>query len=150
MSIIHAPDSAYAKEMTKFEAQGSIMGPGLRPYEKRDYPMMLHLAAVLPRGGMDIVDQQIVGDADHRARLERQGFRATPLEALEALATQQTEYATLAAERTYEAQRMSPGAQAEVVAAEDAAGAQHLPTIERTPIPTRGRPRKVGETEETR
>ena len=141
---MHAPDSAYAKEMTRWEAQGSLMGPGLRPYEKRDYPMMLHKAGQLPRGGLDIVEWVIVDDADQRARKEREGFRATPLEALAALEAEQTEFATLAAAREYEKRhKLSPLARAEVERVEAAAGAQHLPTIAPTPIKKRGRPVKV-------
>jgi len=29
MTLMHSPDSEYAKEMTKWEAQGSTLGPGL-------------------------------------------------------------------------------------------------------------------------
>ena len=125
------------------------MGPGLRPYLKRDYPMMLHKAAALPKGGIEIVEYQIVDDADHRTRLEAQGFRATPLEAIEAVTAQQTEFATLSAERAFDVRRLSPRAQAEVTVAEEAAGAQHLPTIEETPIQRRGpgRPRKTDQKE---
>jgi len=144
VGIVHVPDSAWAKEATKWEAQGSTMGPGLRPYVKRDYPMMLHKAWQKPTGGIDILDQQIVDDADQRTRLEAEGYRATPLEAMDALAAQQVEFAKLAAEREYEKQhRLSARAAAEVTLAEADAGAQHLPTIPETPIRRRGRPKKV-------
>lgn len=143
MAIVHVPESAWAKEATKWEAQGSTMGPGLRPYVKRDYPMMVHRAAQLSKGGIDIVETQIVDDEAHRTRLDHQGFRATPLEAIEALMVQQAEHAALAAEREFEKRnRLSPRAAAEVTAVEDAAGAEHLPTIHETPVRRRGRPKK--------
>ncbi len=143
MSVVHVPDSAWAKEATKWEAENSLMGPGLRRYVKRDYPMMLHKAILLSTGGIDIVENQVVDDAEARARWERLGFRATPLEAIDALKAEQAEYATLAAEREYEKRRkLSPRAAAEVTAAEEDAGAQHLPTIPETPIKRRGRPKK--------
>ena len=133
MAVLHPPDSAYAKEMTKWEAQGSILGPGLRPYVHRDYPMMVHLAAALSKGGVGIVERKIVDGPDARARAEQDGFRATPLEAIAALEEQQTEFGKLAAERAFEVRRMSAKAQAEVVQAEADAGAQHLPTIAEKP-----------------
>ena len=137
--IVHVPESAWALEATKWEAQGSTMGPGLRPYVKRDYPMMLHKAWQRPSGGIDILDTQIVDDEDHRTRLEANGYRATPLEAIDALVSQQAEFAKLAAEREFEkTYRLSARAAAEVALAEDAAGAQHLPTIPETPHGVRG------------
>ena len=143
--ILHAPDSGYAQEMTKWEAQNSMMGPGLRPYLRRDYPMMMHRAETHLQGGRGIVETRIVADEHHRTLAEADGFRATPLEALEALEAQQTEFARLAAERAYEVRRMRPRAQTEVLAAEEAAGAVHLPTIAETPIRRRGRPRAIKE-----
>ena len=143
MSVLHSPDSNYAKEMIKWEAQGSLLGPGLRPYVKRDYPMMLHLAGQFPQGGVGILDTRVVESELQREQVESQGFRATPLEALEAFKTQQTLYATLSAEREWEKRhRMSPHAREEVEAIEDEAGAQHLPTIPERSRKPRGRPKK--------
>ena len=149
MGILHSPDSAYAKEMTRWEAQGSTMGPGLRPYVKYDYPMMVHLAGSLPKGGVGILEQIIVEDDTRRTAARSVGYRDTPLEAIDAFNEQQLEYAKLAAERNFEVRRMSAHAQREVVQAEADAGAQHLPTIPPTPIKRRprGRPRKPAFTE---
>ncbi len=140
MSIVHVPESAWAKEAIKWEAQGSLMGPGLRPYVKHDYPMMLYKAWQRPEGGLDIADTQIVDDEGHRTRLEANGYRATPLEAFDALEAQQTEFAKLSAEREWEKThgRLSPRAIAEVTQHEEDAGAQHLPTIPETPHGLRG------------
>jgi len=138
--IVHAPDSAFAREMTKWEAKDGVLGPGLRPYIKREYPMMLHKAAAMLQGGIEIVATAIVHTEDERAHQERVGFRPTPLEAIEALEAEQTNHAELAAERNFEVRRMTPRAQLEVVRAEDAAGAVHLPTIPETPHGLRGVP----------
>ena len=116
------------------------MGPGLRPYVKRDWPSWVYRAGALPEGGLDIVDSEQI-DQHQFDRYRENGYRLTPLEALEALAAQQTEFATLAAEREYDKRKkLSPRAAAEVEAAEAAAGAQHLPTIEETPHGLRGEP----------
>ena len=137
MAILHSPDSAYAKEMTKWEAQGSTMGPGLRPYIFRQFPMMMHLAGSLPQGGLGILEQVIVEDEEAATRAHGMGFRDTPLNALDAYQAQQLEYAKLAAERNYERRRMSPQANAEIDRAEDVAGAVHLPSVPVTPIKRR-------------
>jgi hypothetical protein len=137
--VVHSPDSAYAKEITKWEAKDGTLGPGLRPYVHRPYPMMLHKAAALPSGGIEIIATEIVQTDDERAKVERMGFRATPLEAIEALKAEQLEHATLSAERNYEKlHKLSPRAVAEVEAKEEAAGAVHLPTIDETPHGLRG------------
>lgn len=146
MGIVYSQESAYAKEMTKWEAKDGVLGPGLRPYVKREYPMMLHKAAVLPKGGIDIVSTAVVNTDRERQQLEHQGFRATPLDAIDALEAEQLEHATLAAEREHEkTHKLSPKARAEVTAAEDAAGSVHLPTIAETPVRRRGRPKHKAE-----
>lgn len=144
MSVVHAPDSEYAKEMTKWEALPSVLGPGLRPYVKRDWPCMVYRAQALPAGGIEIVESDTADDEQHYGRLKPRGFRLTPADAIAAVHAQQTEAATLAAERGYDKQhKLSPQARAEVQAQEDAAGSQHLPTIPETPIKKRGRPVKI-------
>ena len=139
MAIVHVPESAWAKEAIKWEAEGSIMGPGLRPYVKRDWPSWVYKAGQLPAGGLDIVDTRQI-DQHEYDRLHANGYRLTPLEALEALNGQQLEFAKLSAEREWEKThgRLSPRAIEEVRAVEDDAGAQHLPTIPETPHGLRG------------
>jgi len=137
--IVHGPESAYAKEMTKFEARDSVLGPGLRPYAYRDYPMMLHLAGVLPKGGITITEQEITNSDRERQRLEQRGFRATPLEAIAVLEGTQLSHSELSAEREWEKRhRLSARAVAEVEAHEEAAGSVHLPSIPETPIAAKG------------
>lgn len=143
MGRVYSIEGAYEREMTKWEARDGPMGPGLRPYVKREYPMMLHHATAALRGGFDIDAQEIVHTEGERARLEARGFRATPLEAIDAVLAEQTEHATLAAERNFEVRRMSPQARAEVERAEESAGTMHLPTIPETSHGVRGVPVKL-------
>lgn len=152
MSVIYAPDSAYAKEMVKHEAQYSPFGPGLRPHVYRDYPMMMHRAG-RPAGGMGvdtIVETRIV-TCDAEETCERSnGFRRTPLEALSAFESQELEIAKLAAERNYDVKhKLSEKAAAEV-ALHEAAHGGHLASIPVTPIKKRGRPAKVKESADGR
>ena len=148
--IIHPPDSGYAQEMGKWEAQPSMLGTGLRPYVKHHFPMMLHRVGARPQGGLDVVETVTVGnvtctkeglpisgqdDESMRRHYYALGFRDTPLEALEAFEAEQLEHARLAAEREYDKQKkLSPRAAAEVQAIEDESGARHLPMIPETPI----------------
>ncbi len=143
MAIVHVPDSAWAKEATKWEAQGSTMGPGLRPYIKHDWPSWVYRAGSLSAGGIAILDSQAIDEHQYDG-FRANGYRLTPLEAITAFEAQQVEFAKLAAEREYDKRHtLSPLAAAEVTAVEADAGAQHLPTIPETPIRRRGRPRRV-------
>lgn len=144
MSVIYAPDSAYAKEMVKHEAQYSPFGPGLRPYQFRMYPMMMHKAG-RPANGLgadEIVESKIVHDDDQEALAFGQGFRPTPLQALEVFTKDQFTIAELAANGAFHERRMSPNAQAEAFAAREQAGV-HIAEIPAKPIKRRGRPAKV-------
>ena len=163
MPVMYTPDSGYAKEATKWEAQGSTMGPGLRPFVKREYPMMLHLAGTLPQGGLGIIETAVVGHVSYNADglpthgaddphmhelFYARGFRDTPLEALAQYEAEQLEFATLHAEREYEKRHtLSPNAVAEVERVEAERPSDHLPTIPETPVKRRGwpkgKPRKV-------
>lgn len=135
MSVLYAPDSAYAKEMIKHEAQYSPYGPGLRPYVYRDYPMMLHRAG-RPAGGMgidEIVETCTVESEREETQKRHEGFRRTPGEALASFTAQQFEIAELAAERNFYERRMTPKAQAEAEMANANAGG-HLASVPETPI----------------
>jgi hypothetical protein len=139
-NLLHSPQSNESKERVKWEAQWSSFGPGLRPYVKRDYPMMLYLAG-RPESGMGpdtIIEQEIVEDAGGQEDfLRSRGFRPTPLEALEAFQGQQLEFAKLAANLEYQKKnQLSPRAAAEVEAAQDASPT-HLPMVPETPIKQR-------------
>lgn len=155
--IQYQQDGEYASIRRRWEAQPSVLGDGERPYvPNRQFPMMLHLAGTMHGGGLGIVQTQIVGNvvfdkltgvpleghndvAAYEAAVAR-GFRETPLEAIDAYTAQQLEYAKLAAEREYEVRhKLTVKAITEVRAAEEDAGAVHLPTIPETPIRRRGR-----------
>lgn len=141
-NILRDPKSPEAQERRQWEAQYTEFGPGGRPYVHREYPMMLHKAG-RPSGGMGgpvIVETREVESAAQREQYRSQGFRATPLEALEVWEAQQKEFAELAAERNWEVKhgRHSEKAQAEVAAAE-AAAVDHLPSVPVTPIKPRPR-----------
>ncbi len=135
MSVVHAPDSAYSKEMVKHEAQYSPYGPGLRPYVYRPYPMMMHKAG-RPANGMGadmIVDTKIVDDDDQEALASGQGFRPTPLEALAVFSKTEFDVAELAAEGAFHERKMTPAAQQEAFDARQEAGV-HIAEIPAQPI----------------
>ena len=141
-NLLHSPQSEESKERVKWEAQYSAFGPGLRPYVKRDYPMMMYLAG-RPENGMGpdtIIEQEIVEDSgSHEDFLRSRGFRPTPKEALEMFQGQQVEFAKLAANLEYQKKnQLSPRAAAEVEAAQDA-HAGHLPGVPETPIRPRAK-----------
>jgi hypothetical protein len=140
-NLLHSPQSPESKERVKWEAQYSAFGPGLRPYVKREYPMMLHQAG-RPESGMgpDTIIEQLIIDDEREYELYRsRGFRETPLEALEAFSAQQLEFAKLAANLEYQKKnQLSPRAAAEVEAAQDASP-HHLPMVPETPIRPRAK-----------
>jgi hypothetical protein len=138
---LYSPESNYAKEIRKFEAQRSEFGIGERPYVFRPYPMMLHLAGQ-PPGGMGpiaILETQEVVSEREAAQYRQRGFRDTPLEAIEFYDAQQTEFMKLAAEQNYDVKnKLTPKAGAEVLAAQDAYPG-HLPSVPVTPIKPRSK-----------
>lgn len=140
--ILHPTGSPESKERIKWEAQHSAYGPPGRPYVKRDYPMMLHLAGRPDCGmGPDAILEQEIVDApgSQEEFLRARGFRETPADALAHFKAQQTEFAALAANLEYQKKnQLSPKAAAEVEAAQDA-HPTHLPMVPETPI----KPRKV-------
>lgn len=130
--------------MVKHEAQYSPFGPGLKPYVFQPYPMMMHKAG-RPANGLgadEIVDTKIVESDDQEALARGQGFRPTPLEALDVFTKDQFTIAELAANGAFHERRMSPNAQQEAFDARQEAGV-HLGEIPAKPIKRRGRPAKV-------
>lgn len=117
--------------MVKWEAQGSTMGPGMRPYVYRQFPMMMHHAS----NPTTIDDQQVAMDENDERSLRSRGFRSTPLEALEAHNAQALEYAKLSAELEHEKHfKLSQAAAAEVTAAQNETSG-HMPTMPIAPLP---------------
>ena len=140
-NILRDPKSPEADERRRWEAQYTEFGPGGRPYVHREYPMMLHKAG-RPSGGMGgpvIVETQEVGSETERDNFQSQGFRATPLEALDAWDKQQFEVAELAAELNWEAKyRLSEKARLELEAAQSRAD-DHLASVPVTAIKPRAK-----------
>lgn len=135
MGVLHSPESAFAQERVKWEAQHTEMGPGQRPYLKREYPMMLHLAG-RPANGLgaaEIIETVEVGSEREADLYRSRGFRPTPLEALDVWNGQQFEIAELAAERNFDERRMSARARQEAETA-NAHAVDHLASVPETPI----------------
>lgn len=144
MGVIHAPETGYSKERVKWEAQGTEMGPGLRPYVYHPYPAMIYKAGRPSNGmGAHIIEEQIVvGSEQEFEGYRSRGFRATPLEAIEYLDKLRDECAVLNAELNFEQKnRLSEKAAAEVDAAREVhvGPSRHLPMVPETPIKRRGR-----------
>lgn len=149
MGVMYPPESEYAKERVKWEAQRTEMGPGLRPYVYRDYPMMLHRAGRPDNGlGAHIIAETVCVESENEeANFTGRGFRRTPLEAIRYLDDLQKECGDLAAELNYEQKnRLSANAGAEVEAARIAhvGVSRHMPMVPETPIKKR-RTRKAKE-----
>ena len=137
MAVINSPESGYAKERVKWEAQNSEMGVGLRPYVYRPFPTMIYLAGI-PHGEVGaprIVNQQIADDEDALNNMASRGWRTHPMDALKAYDEQKLEEAKLAANLEFEIAkgRISQNAAAEVRAAQAEVDG-HMPGVPETPI----------------
>lgn len=143
MPVLHPPETEYAKESIKWEAHPTQMGPGLRPYEYRDWPAMLFKAGRPPNGGAHIIEEtRIAADEKDAENWHALGFRATPLEAIDYLDALQRECGDLAAELNFEQKnRLSPRASAEVDAAraQHAGVSGHMPSVPVTPLKPRAK-----------
>ncbi len=141
--VVMGPNTPYAKEITKHEANYTQYGPPGRPYVFREYPSALYRAKRTPQGGDPAFEMVEVGNEQERESAERRGFvHGGKAAALSALETQEFEYAELAANRHFSDRKLSEPAQAEV-AAVDAGTIQHLPSIPEQPIKRRGRKPKA-------
>jgi hypothetical protein len=136
-------NTAYARELVKWEANFTQYGPPGRPFVHRDYPARMYKPSRSPQGGPPLFEGADAADEHERASLERLGFvyggQGAALAALEA---REFEIAELAANRNYNDQAMSAKARAEVEPLERST-IQHLAEIPETPIRRGpGRPRK--------
>lgn len=138
MPVQYNPESPYAKEALKWEANYTPLGPPGRPYVYHEYPMMIYRATRPKSGPPEIVEAQIV-DGPMSDFLRSRGFRESQLEAIALVEATELEHAKLAAEVNFDIRRMSPEAKREAeTAMADASG--HLPSVPETPLP----PRKGG------
>jgi hypothetical protein len=133
MAVFHAPETAMAKELRKWE-----YGPqdqGYRgPREYQEYPKMLSLAGRNDAGQVVILEERVADDAVQERNLESRGFCFGRGVALEAFHENRAAEGVAAAERAYTDRRMSPKAQAEAAEADEAAGMRHVGAVPETPI----------------
>jgi hypothetical protein len=94
------------------------------------------------RAGRVAVEQRVVETEREQTLALEQGWRENPQTATDEETRRQEQVGTAAAERAYADQRLSPRAQAEAAAADQAAGAKHLgeiPERPRRPRPSRAK-----------
>jgi hypothetical protein len=122
-------NTAYAKEITKHEANFTQYGPPGRPHVHRDYPARMYKPSRPKMGGPCVFEGADAENEAQREQLERIGFvyggQGAALAALEA---REFEIAELAANRAIGDMRLSPKAQAEADAV-DVTTIQHLGEI---------------------
>ena len=141
--ILWSPDSDYAKERRKWEAQHTQFGAPGRPFVYAEYPLMLYRAKRRPEGGKDPILEHVTVEDDQQERnMQSRGWVRGPDNAIKALEETERGLAQAAAERAYQDKRLSERAQAEA-AAVDEATISHLGEIPHVPIKRRGRPVKV-------
>jgi hypothetical protein len=143
LAVLHSPESDYAKEMRKHESQHTQFGPGERPYVYREFPCRMYKAGRDAAGRPSIVDAQDAHSEAEVRNFESRGFVAGGQgKAIDALHAGDTEIAKLAANRAAQERTMSPAAQREAAAHDDATD-EHVPVIPETPIKRRGRKPKA-------
>lgn len=136
MPVVHAPETAYAKEMRKWEGQHSAYGAPGRPYQFQEFPKRLYRAERTAKGRIEIVEGFTANTPDEERNLQSRGFHFGQDAAIAAWERVERSHAELAAERAYAVTHtLSARAGAEVAAAEAAHGARHLPDIPETPVP---------------
>ena len=165
------PGSNLQKEYAKFEQfpySKWAFGEAGNPYEYRPYPKMMYKAqryegriacnAAPPRrrdfrddsdwsmaieeaNRFDTSCQLTVTNETERSRAWENGYRDSPVEAVEAMQARDRAIADAAAHRNYEDRNMSEPAKREIAAAQAAVGGEHVPVIPEKK--RRGRPRKV-------
>ncbi len=141
MSVQWTPESAFAVEMRKWEMRPTTTCPDYTLLPRfnapfQEFPKMLYQAS-RHDGGPRLSGTVIAESAGHEASLLHQGWSLSPDAAIAAITAQDQEFATLAAERHFVERGMSPRAQAEAQAADDATPA-HLASLPVTPIRPHG------------
>lgn len=153
MPMVISPESELGKELAKWN----------RPYVKREFPKMLYRAQRRPDGvpstsecsdsffgnvpgGAEAFNARcqitVENEQQMTAELQR-GWHPTPQDALDAFERAEVRKGDATAHRHYEDRSMSPAAQAEAKAADDASF-EHLPEIpEKHLAKKRGRPAKA-------
>jgi len=134
MSVMHSPDSEYARERRKWETTHTEYGPPGRPAVFTEWPLMVYRAKRPPQGGREpIIEHVIVQDEQEERNMASRGFVRGPDHAVEALEASERELARAAAERAYSDQRMTTRAKEEAEKADEST-ISHLGEIPETPI----------------
>lgn len=143
MSVLHSPDSAYAKEMAKWESVPTRHCPEpLRPYQFYPFPAMFYRAERPPMGGQPVFEEMVVEDELQAGNMRSRGWGSGQAEAVQMLEQREHALSVAAAERAYSEKGMSEKARAEAEAY-DQSTASHVGEIPETPIRRPGRPRKT-------
>lgn len=133
MAQVIIPDSNYAKEMVKWEANYTPYGAPQRPYNPNiKWPAMFYLVGH-KNGQLEIIERREAADENEGNNLYSRGFGNGAAEAVDLFHKRNRDAAELAANRAFSDQRMSEKAQAEA-AAKDAETIDHLPVIPETPV----------------
>ena len=121
----------YAKEMARWN----------RPYVHQEYPKALYMGTTTTAGRVELIQppRTVRTEGEEQEALAA-GWCPNPQHALDAETKRQEAIGTAAAERAYTDRQMSPAAQREAEAADQAAGAKHLGEIPVRPKRPRGRP----------
>jgi hypothetical protein len=146
MSVLIAPETPYGKELWKFEHHQGETHPtdssikGVRPTHFQPYPAMMYKA--VQKNPWRFEEESAIDEVAQR-NFESRGFVAGGQQAAaDAYDAGMQDLAVMAAVRAAEDRKLSPAAQAEASAAEQASS-KHLGEIKTTPIKKRGRPVKV-------
>lgn len=138
MAVLHSPESAYAKELWKWDHTVNETNPvdgskGLRPATPQMYPARLYKAGRI-QGIPAIVEAvEVRSEAEERNQIALGFVAGGQGAALAQLEAEDLEIAKLAANRAFNERRMSEGAQREAAQVDDST-ARHVPVIPETPI----------------
>jgi hypothetical protein len=112
-----------------------------KPYVYQEYPKVLYFGRSV-NGRVELAPPRTVQNAREEQEAKDEGWDPSPDRATEAETKRQEAIGTAAAERAYQDRKLSPQAQAEAAAADQAAGAKHLGEIRerpRRPRPSRAK-----------
>lgn len=139
MAVHHAPESAHAKELWKWDHTIAEVNPvdgnirGLRPLGPQPYPARMYKAGRI-QGVPAIVEACEVNSEAEQRNAESLGFVAGGQgAAMDALHRQDVEFARLAANREFTDRKMGEQARAEAERI-DSQTSEHLPVIPETPV----------------
>ncbi len=153
MGIMHPRESAYVKEMAKWEMRDVMVGDTFIqavPREQggrkddgihREYPKGLYKASRPNDTNIEVTDYLTVADESEERLQKGQGWRPTHQEAIALVMARDQEMAVIAANRNFNDRGMSQNALAESRAVESQSS-EHLGEIPRKAI-KRGRPKKA-------